>query len=135
MKVTGQCHCRAIECEADIDPERVVICHCTDCQVMSGTAYRVIAFTHAGALKFTKGDPKIYTKTAESGNPRAQAFCDNCGSAIYASNTGDGPHSYGLRAGVIHQRAELKPKRQLWRRSALDWVNDLGTLPAVDKQA
>ncbi|MEJ0023213.1 MAG: GFA family protein, partial [Alphaproteobacteria bacterium] len=26
--------------EAEIDPAMVGICHCTDCQMMSGSAYR-----------------------------------------------------------------------------------------------
>jgi len=29
---------------------------------------------------------KIYIKTAESGNRRAQAFCGKCGSPIYAAD-------------------------------------------------
>lgn len=42
MKVTGQCHCGAIGYEAEIDPARVSACHCTDCQRLSGSAYRVL---------------------------------------------------------------------------------------------
>ncbi|WP_441338791.1 GFA family protein [Mesorhizobium sp.] len=30
MKVDGSCHCGTIRFEADIDPERVRICHCTE---------------------------------------------------------------------------------------------------------
>ena len=41
MKIDGGCHCGAIAYEADIDPDYVVICHCTDCQAMSGAPYRV----------------------------------------------------------------------------------------------
>jgi hypothetical protein len=42
MKVNGECHCGAITYEAIIDPEKVAICHCTDCQQLSGTAYRTV---------------------------------------------------------------------------------------------
>ena len=41
MKIDGACHCEAIAFEADVNPESVVICHCTDCQTMSGTARSV----------------------------------------------------------------------------------------------
>ena len=41
MKVDGACHCGAITVEGEIDPERVTICHCTDCQTSTGSAFRV----------------------------------------------------------------------------------------------
>jgi len=40
MKVEGSCHCGQISYEADINPEYVFICHCSDCQIMSGAPYR-----------------------------------------------------------------------------------------------
>ena len=45
MKVDGACHCGRITFEAEIDPERVRICHCSDCQVLSGSAFRITAPT------------------------------------------------------------------------------------------
>ena len=41
MKVTGACHCGAITIEGEADPEKVNICHCTDCQTGTGSAFRV----------------------------------------------------------------------------------------------
>ena len=51
MKVDGQCHCGNVTYEADIDPERASICHCTDCQALTGSPYRVtvICSGRAGA--------------------------------------------------------------------------------------
>ncbi|MFT4564322.1 MAG: hypothetical protein ACI9BW_004085 [Gammaproteobacteria bacterium] len=135
MKVDGKCHCGDIEFEAEIDPARVVICHCTDCQVLSGTAFRTVVFADGDTLTFKKGEPKIYVKTAQSGNPRAQGFCGNCGSAIYATSVGDGPKVYGLRAGSLSQRESLVPGKQVWSQSALSWVGDIESLPAVQQQA
>ncbi len=36
MHVNGGCHCGNIACEAEIDETRMGICHCSDCQRMSG---------------------------------------------------------------------------------------------------
>ncbi len=134
MKVDGRCHCGKIQYEAEIDPGRVVVCHCTDCQVLSGSAFRPVAFTLEDAFHLVAGEPRIYVKTAESGRPRAQAFCADCGSPIYATSVGDGPKVYGLRAGTISQRAALKPARQVWCRSALPWSGDVGSLPRTETQ-
>ena len=33
MKVGGQCHCGQIAYTAEVDPAKVTICHCVDCQI------------------------------------------------------------------------------------------------------
>jgi hypothetical protein len=133
MKIQGGCHCGAITYEAEIDPNNVSICHCTDCQTLSGSAYRTNVRATRDTFKLLTGQPKIYIKTAESGNKRAQAFCPECGSPIYATSQTD-PQVYGLRVGTIRQRAELRPKTQGWYRSALDWTNDLSSMKQFPKQ-
>ena len=132
MKVHGRCHCGEIVYEAEIDPAQVGICHCTDCQTLTGTAYRVSVPAKADDLRFLKGAPKIYVKTAESGRPRAQAFCGTCGTPIYAADPHE-PKLFNLRTGVLAERAELKPSRQIWCRSALDWVGELGGMKMDEK--
>lgn len=127
MKVTGGCHCGAIAYEAEIDPGAVIICHCTDCQTLSGSAYRTVAFTAPDALTFTKGAPTVYEKLADSGRKRQQSFCPTCGTPIYSAPVGDGPKDYGIRVGTIHGREKLPPRKQYYCDSRLDW------LPAFDK--
>ena len=128
MDVQGACHCGRIRFDAAVDPERVTICHCTDCQALTGTAYRVSVPTAREAFRLRQGTPKVYVKSAESGKQRGQAFCADCGSPLY-SYAVDNPVSYGLRVGCLEQRRALPPKRQIWCRSALDWSSDLHALP------
>jgi len=132
MKIDGGCHCGKITYTAEVDPENVGICHCTDCQTLSGTAFRVSVSAAKEAFHLN-GEPKIYIKTAESGGKRAQAFCPECGTPIYATAASD-PQIFNIRVGTVHQRAELRPKTQGWHRSARDWVNDLQSLPKFAKQ-
>jgi hypothetical protein len=126
MKIDGCCHCGAIRYEADIDPDDASICHCTDCQALTGSAFRVTVSTTYDRFRLTAGEPRIYGKTADSGAKRLQAFCSDCGSPIYATSAeapADGsPRSLGLRVGTIRQRWTIQPARQIWRKSALDWV-------------
>jgi len=134
MKIDGGCHCGNITFVAEVDPEKVIICHCTDCQNITGTAYRVIVPAAKEALKLQGGKPKEYVKkTAESGTPRVQAFCAECGTPIYSTSVGE-QRVFGLRIGTIRQRAELRPKKQQWCRSALGWAMDLRALPQAAKQ-
>jgi hypothetical protein len=133
MRVEGQCHCGQITFQAEVDPDAVGICHCTDCQMLSGAAYRVTAHSPAARFVLRSGTPKIYIKTAESGNKRAHGFCANCGTPIYATEPHE-PRTYGIRVGTLKQRRDLLPRRQIWYRSALDWVGDLDEIPQIDRQ-
>jgi hypothetical protein len=133
MRIEGGCHCGYISYVAEIEPERVGICHCTDCQTLSGSAFRTSAPAAKAGFKILKGEPKIYIKTAESGNKRAQAFCPECGTPIYAAPATD-PQIFNIRLGTVRQRAELPPKSQGWCQSALDWVTDLRSIRKYPKQ-
>lgn len=135
MKVDGTCHCGFITIEAEIDPEKVTVCHCTDCQSGTGSAFRVSVPAPGATFKLT-GQPATYVRTAESGNRRAQTFCPRCGSPIYSTTSGDGPQAfYMLRVGILRQRDQLIPRRQIWFRSAQSWIADLAGLPKDEKQA
>jgi hypothetical protein len=134
MKIDGGCHCGHITYEAEIDTNRVVACHCTDCQTMSGAPFRAVAFSAMGGFNLLTGELKIYVKTAESGNPRQQAFCPECGTPIYATETGDEPKAYGIRLGSIRQRAELTPKAQVWTRSAQHWLGEMDSMKILETQ-
>jgi len=134
MKVDGSCHCGAITFEADIDPEKVMICNCTDCQTLSGSAFRTLVPCKDDAFKPLSGEPKIYLKTGSSGEKREQTFCAECGSPIYATSVGEGPRVYNIRLGIVRQRDELPAKKQIWSRSALHWLTDLGSVEKIEKQ-
>src|SRR6516225_1651852 len=41
MKIDGHCHCGAITFEAEVDPNALTICHWTDCQTLTGSAFRI----------------------------------------------------------------------------------------------
>jgi len=135
MKVDGACHCGAIKIEAEADPERTQICHCSDCQTSTGTAFRISVPVPGATLKVT-GQPKLYVKTtADSGTPRLQAFCGQCGTPIYSTTVGEGGRpSYTVRVGILHQRDQLPPKRQIWWRSHRPWVTELAAVPKAEKQ-
>ena len=134
MKIDGGCHCGFIAYEADVDPEKVEICHCTDCQTFSGSAFRTVVPATMGSFRLLSGQPKIYVKTAESGNKRVQAFCPECGTSVYSAPADGSSGVFGLRVGTIRQRSSLVPKTHYWYRSAQSWVTELGSLPRVEKE-
>jgi hypothetical protein len=79
MKIDGECHCGKIAYQAEVDPDMLVLCHCTDCQMLAGSPYRAVIPAAAETFKPLRGEPKFYSKTAESSNQIAQGFCGDCG--------------------------------------------------------
>ena len=49
------------------------VCHCTDCQRQSGSAFSMSLRVTASAVHFTKGQVKTFQMAGESGKPK------NCG--------------------------------------------------------
>ena len=128
MQIDGNCHCGYLSYEAEIDPETVVICHCADCQMLSGSAFSVVVPAKMGTFKFRSGEPKYYIKTADSGNRRKQAFCPHCATRLFSGPADDKVGFFGLRVGTIRQRDKLIPKEQIWCRSAQAWVDGIATI-------
>jgi len=129
MQVDGSCLCGSVTYEAEIDPDRVAICHCADCQVNSGSAYGNVDSVTDSQFRLLTGQLKEYEKTAQSGRIRHLSFCPECGTRIHARTKNDPTAFIGLRVGTIRQRNELHPKVQVWCGSALTLVSNLSSIP------
>lgn len=134
MKVDGGCYCGHLTFEAEIDPQSVEICSCTDCQRLSGTAFRVVVPALEGSFRLLTGEPTIFVKTAEAGNQRRLAFCPKCGTNIYSAPGDSQSTVFALRAGTLRRFHELTPTHQLWLRSALPWLHEIASMPGDEKQ-
>lgn len=70
MHINGACHCGSISFTASIDPSRVTVCHCTDCQVLSGAPLRAVVTAPIESF-LLQGTAKRYIKVARSGKRQA----------------------------------------------------------------
>jgi hypothetical protein len=134
MKVQGSCHCGQITYEAEVDPARVGLCNCTDCQMLTGSAFRVSVPAPRESFRLLSGQPKEYVKTADSGAKRAHAFCPNCGTPVYAKAAIGETPAYSLRVGCLKQKAQLPPQRRIWCKSALEWSQNVSGILGQERQ-
>jgi hypothetical protein len=135
MRVDGSCHCGRIAFSAEVDPAAVGVCHCADCQKLTGSAFRANVPAPAATFRILRGEPRLYVKTADSGARRAHAFCPDCGTPIYATAAEGERTSYSLRIGTLNQRHALgPPRRQIWTASALPWAKSLLGVQAHARQ-
>ena len=134
MKVRGSCHCGQITYEADVDPERVSLCNCKDCQVLTGSTFRVSVPAAAAQFQLLTGEPRGYVKTADSGARRLHSFCPNCGAPVHATSAEGRPEAYSLRVGCLDRKADLPPKQRIWCNSALAWAQNVSAIPESDRR-
>ena len=132
MQIDGGCLCGQIQYRGRIDPAKIAICHCTDCQVNSASAFGVVA--HLEEFELITGTLKTWEKIAESGTRRALAFCGDCGTRIYAKTVEGTTGFWGLRVGTCNQRREMTPKLQVWCDSRLPWVPPMDDTLAFPRQ-
>ena len=74
MHINGSCHCAFISFGAEIDPSRVMLCHCTDCQVLSGSPFRAVVAASIGSF-VVRGQPKSYGERAFAALPSQAVAC------------------------------------------------------------
>jgi hypothetical protein len=125
MRVEGQCHCGAIKYEAEVTPGSIAICHCSDCQMLTGSVFRANIAAPAEHFHILSGQPRLYIKTSDRGNRRVHAFCGDCGAPVY-SCAPEHPTTYSLRLGALKQRFELgRPMRETWVKRRFDWIDEI----------
>jgi hypothetical protein len=100
MKVHGSCHCGNITYVAEVDPETVIICSCTNSPSVAAPV---------SSFQLSSGDPVRFVGVAESGAIRFEFVCCDCGSVIYSSAPTE-PQKYWLHAVWLNGAIRLASK-------------------------
>ena len=82
--ITGGCLCGAIRFETNAEPEFQLLCHCTDCQTVSGAAAYAAYVVPIDSLKVNHGETNHFDVTASSGRINSRHFCPTCGTRVWA---------------------------------------------------
>ncbi len=133
LKTNGACSCGENTYEAEVDPDKVVMCNCSDCQTSSGGTCHVNVLVPESDFHVTSGTLKEYIKIAESGARRIIGFCGTCGTQIFAVGA-EAPRVYGVRVPTLAQREQFPPKVQIWGRSRPKWLPPLDDIPVKEQQ-
>jgi hypothetical protein len=117
---TGGCACGAIRYECATEPLYMGNCHCRDCQRATGSAYFAAVGMSTAAFRLTAGTPAYYEKLADSGNTMRRAFCPQCGSPVFLTNSAR-PNLVVLYAGSVDDPSWVRPARDIYTASAQPW--------------
>ena len=132
MKIDGACHCGNITYTAEIDPENVGICHCTDCQTLSGSAFRTSVRADKEGFHLEGRQPKIYVKSRRKRRQTRPGILPRVWDVdLLRGAERSASVQHPRRHGAPGSRAEAES--QGWCRSARDWVTDLGSIERFAK--
>jgi hypothetical protein len=116
----GGCQCGAVRYELTAEPQRIVACHCKECQRQSGSAFGMSMLVDRADLHIT-GETRSFTRVADSGYDNTGVFCPNCGNRIY-NQPGYMEGKIVLKPGTLDDASWVKPHAYIWLKSAQGWV-------------
>ena len=118
--IQGGCLCGAVRYSASGDPAFVGVCHCTDCQKFTGSAFAAVVGVPKPAVS-VQGEMASYTKPGDSGQPIHRRFCPKCGSSVL--DEADAlPNIVMIAAGTLDDPGWVAPRLQIYCDSAQPWV-------------
>jgi len=121
-KITGGCLCGAVRysTEAEPEPGRTLVCHCTTCQRNSGSAFGIFVFFPADSVTVA-GSLNTYTEPGgASGLPMHRRFCPTCGTPVIVQR--EGAPRLLIAAGTLDDTSIVRPAINLFCASAQSWV-------------
>ncbi len=117
----GGCQCGAIRYEIAGAPTVVYTCHCRECQRQSGSAFAMAMVVPRDRFRITRGTPKSFARTAESGRRVVGWFCPDCGTRLYHT-PGELGQNCNVKPGTLDDTSWLRPSVHCWTRSRQPWV-------------
>jgi hypothetical protein len=121
ISVSGNCRCGRVEFVLREEPISFYLCHCTECQAESGSAFGQSMAVRREAVEVIEGLVRDHTIEHDGGRRSSITYCANCMTMIWGSSDRV-PQIYGLNAGCLDASANLQPYGNMWTRSARPWV-------------
>jgi hypothetical protein len=120
---TGGCQCGSIRYELVGPPQMLYVCHCTDCQQQSSSAFGMSLRMNLHEIDFSQSEKPLQTwdTRGEDGVTKRCAFCPDCGTRIMHSSD-DPDEAVSIKAGSLDDTSWLQPVAHIWLRSAQPWI-------------
>lgn len=115
LPIGGGCQCGAVRYRITGRPVTFYLCHCSECQRHTSSAFGESLRLRREDLK-VDGELKLTTRGSESGTLREGWFCPECGVRIWHGSRGS--VMVNIKAGTLDDTSWLVPAGHIWTRSA-----------------
>lgn len=121
INVKGRCRCARVTFVLCEEPIAFYLCHCTDCQAESGSAFGQSMAVRNGAIDGVEGPVAEHEVEGRDGRRIRISHCANCLTHLWGATEGL-PQILGLNSGSLDATSGLRPHGNMWVRSKRDWV-------------
>ncbi len=83
-RISGGCLCGDVRFETDAVPQIQILCHCTDCQRVSGSAFYAAYLVPTESMTLTQGETVRFDVDPDTGRINSRRFCGRCGTRLWA---------------------------------------------------
>jgi hypothetical protein len=120
---TGGCQCGMIRYRLIAEPLMLYICHCSDCQKQSASAFGMSLRMRPRDIEFVQGQETMRSWDTHGGDGRIKRchFCPNCGTRLMHGSD-DPEETVSIKAGSLDDTGGLRPRAHIWLKSAQPWV-------------
>ncbi|CAI6098945.1 unnamed protein product [Clonostachys chloroleuca] len=132
---TGSCICNKLKFSFTGEPKQTAVCHCLQCQKLSGSAFTYNLLVPREDFKWTSGSPKAGTFKQESGIMVEYFFCPDCGTIIAKQTDKEDFKPFSIvQAGTVDGfDTKRKPDAEFWVSRKADWVQPIPGVPQMAK--
>ena len=109
----GGCQCGNLRYECAERPLKIYVCHCRECRKQSASEFGVSFFVPKASFRVTRGTPRIWRRTADSGHILDCAFCPDCGTRGWHANSAS-PDMLSIKAGSLDELVDLSQATHIW---------------------
>ncbi len=116
----GGCFCGAVRYRGR-GSLGVAICHCRDCQHVSGAPLVAWIEVAREDLEWTKGAPSYYDHTSDWPTPVRRSFCSQCGASLTYDR--EGSPELDITVASMDAPESVRPDMQVYVSSRVPWVH------------
>ena len=122
----GSCLCGNITYECKAEPVVKAVCHCTDCQKHTSSAFSIVIGVPKSNF-LLKGDSiKNIPIITDSGNTKRYSFCGDCGSHIFSNIEHENYNEITfIKGGSLDQPklSDIAPDIEVFTDSKIAWAS------------
>lgn len=128
--INGSCLCGDVRFEVSNQFKLFHLCHCHQCQKISGSAHVSNLFVNKDAIKWLSGLDSIQ-RFDVPGRQISSVFCVKCGSPVpYISGSGK---ALIVPAGSLNGEPNIAPQNHIYMQDSREWHNDIAAVDCFER--
>lgn len=120
-RLEGRCQCGHVKYRVTGETVACFVCHCTDCQRQSASAFGTALWLRSFSREVLTGELGMWVRTTPTGKQLVCEFCSRCGTRVF-HQMADQRETMSIKPGTLDTALNLAPVAQIWTSSARSWV-------------